>query len=77
MDSLLKALQIVFVLVSIACFAFFFSVIGYKQGYYDGRLSNQQRIDELINYQTEIDSLFRQIDLKCDSIDKLMKEGKE
>lgn len=76
-DSLLKALQIVFVLVSIACFAFFFYMIGHKQGYYDGRLSIQPRIDMLINNQKEIDSLFRQIDVKCDSIDKLMKEDKE
>jgi len=76
-DSLFKALQIVFVLVSIACFAFFFYRIGYKQGYYDGRSSIQPRIDTLINNQKEIDSLFRQIDLKYDSIDKLMKEDKE
>lgn len=75
--SLLKALQIVFVLVSIACFAFFFYMIGHKQGYYDGRLSIQPRIDTLINNQKEIDSLFRQLDLKYDSIGKLMKEDKE
>ena len=31
----------------------------------------------LINYQKEVESLFRQIDVKCDSIDKLMKEDKE
>lgn len=72
--SLLKALQIVFVLVSIACFAFFFYMIGHKQGYYDGRLSIQPRIDTLINNQKEIDSLLRQIDLKYYSIGKLMKE---
>ena len=77
MDSLFKALQIVFVLVSIACFAFFFYMIGHKQGYYDGRLSIQPRVEELINNQKEIDSLFRQIDLKYDSIGKLMKEDKE
>lgn len=75
--SLLKALQIVFVLVSIACFAFFFYMIGHKQGYYDGRSSIQSRIDTLINYQKEIDSLFRQIEVKCDSIGELMKEDKE
>lgn len=76
-DSLLKTLQIVFVLVSIVCFAFFFYMIGHKQGYYDGRLSIQPRIDTLINNQKEIDSLFRQIDLKYYSIGKLMKEDKE
>lgn len=76
-DSLLKALQIVCVLVSIVCFAFFFYMIGHKQGYYDGRLSIQPRIDTLINYQKEVDSLFRQIDVKWDSIDKLMKKEKE
>lgn len=80
-DSLLKALQIVFVLVSIACFALFFSMIGHRQGYlkgyFDGRSSIQWRIDTLINYQKEVESLFRQIDVKCDSIDKLMKEDKE
>lgn len=76
-DSLLKPLQIVFVLVSIACFASFFYMIGHKQGYYDGRLSIQPRIDTLINNQKEIDSLLRQIDLKYDSIGKLMKEDKE
>ena len=76
-DSLLKALQIVFVLVSIACFALFFYKIGHKQGYYDGRLSIQPRVEKLINNQKEIDSLFRQIDLKYDSIGKLMKEEKE
>ena len=76
-DSLLKALQIVFILVSIACFAFFFYMIGHKQGYYDGRLSIQPRIDTLINNQKEIDSLLRQIDLKYYSIGKLMKEDKE
>ena len=76
-DSLLKALQIVFVLVSIACFAFFLYMIGHKQGYYDGRLSIQPRIDTLINNQKEIDSLFRQLDLKYDSIGKLMKEDKK
>ena len=76
-DSLLKALQIVFVLVSIACFAFFFYMIGHKQGYYDGRLSIQPRIDTLINNQKEIDSLLRQIDLKYYSIGKLMKEDKK
>ena len=77
MDSLFKALQIVFVLVSIACFAFFFYMIGHKQGYYDGRLSIQPRIDTLINNQKEIDSLLRQIDLKYYSIGKLMKEDKK
>ena len=80
-DSLLKALQIVFVLVSIACFSLFFSMIGHRQGYlegyFDGRSSIQSRIDTLMNYQKEIDSLFRQIDVRCDSIDKLMKEDKE
>ena len=78
-DSLLKALQIVFVLMSIACFALFFSMIGHRQGYlkgyFDGRSSIQSRIDTLINYQKEVESLFRQIDVKCDSIDKLMMEG--
>lgn len=77
MDSLFKALQIVFVLVSIACFAFFFYMIGHKQGYYDERLSIQPRIDTLINNQKEIDSLLRQIDLKYYSIGKLMKEDKK
>jgi hypothetical protein len=76
-DSLLKALQIVFVLVLIACFASFFYLIGHRYGYYDGRLSIQPRVEELINNQKEIDSLFRQIDLKYDSIGKLMKEDEE
>ena len=76
-DSLLKALQIVFALVSIACFALFFYLIGHRHGYYDGRLSIQPRVEELINKQKEIDSLFRQIELKYDSIGKLMKEEKE
>lgn len=76
-DSLLKALQIVFALVSIACFALFFYLIGHRHGYYDGRLSIQPRVEELINNQKEIDSLFKQIDLKYDSIGKLMKEEKE
>ena len=76
-DSLLKALQIVFVLVLIACFALFFFLIGYRYGYYNGRLSIQPRVEELINNQKEIDSLFRQIDLKYDSIGKLMKEDEE
>ena len=81
MDSLFKALQIVFAIVAIACFALFFSMIGHRQGYlkgyFDGRSSIQSRIDTLINYQKEVESLFRQIDVKCDSIDKLMKENKE
>lgn len=76
-DSLLKALQIVFVLVLIACFALFFYQIGHRHGYYDGRLSIQPRVEKLINNQKEIDSLFRQIDLKYDSIGKLMKEDEE
>lgn len=70
MESILKALQVMFVLVSIACFALFFYMIGHKQGYYDGRLSIQPRVKELINNQKEIDSIFRQLDLKCDSLKK-------
>lgn len=81
MDSLIKVLRIVAALVSIACFALFFSMIGHRQGYlkgyFDGRSSIQSRIDTLINYQKEVESLFRQIDVKCDSIDKLMKEEKK
>ena len=77
MDSLIKVLRIVAALVSIACVALFFFKMGYEQGYYDGRLSIQPRIDTLINNQKEIDSLFRQLDLKYDSIGKLMKEDKK
>ena len=69
-DSLLKALQIVFALVSIACFALFFYLIGHRHGYYEGRLSIQTKIDTLINNQKEIDSIFRQLDLRCDSLKK-------
>lgn len=80
-DSLFKALQIVFAIVAIACFALFFSMIGHRQGYFkgyfDGRSSIQSRIDTLISYQKEVESLFRQIDLKYDSIGKLMKEEKK
>ena len=76
-DSLLKVLRIIAVLVSIACFALFFFKLGYEQGYYDGRLSIQPRIDTLINYQKEVESLFRQMELRCDSIEEFTKEGKK